>query len=89
MSRVILTRLAQSDFKDIGRFISQRNEPAAKKWVRKLRTTCKTTIASFPHCGTQFDHLLSGMRAFSVGHPVEILRVVHGAMDYNQLKFTE
>jgi len=98
MSRVILTRLAQSDFKDIGRYIGQHNEPAAKTWVRKLRTTCKTTIASFPQCGTQFDHLLSGMRAFSVGqyviffrgrNPVEILRVVHGAMDFSQLKFTD
>jgi len=98
MSRVILTRLAQSDLKDIGRFISQHNQAAAKKWVRKLRAVCKTTIGGFPQCGTQFDHLLPGMRPFSVrgyviffkgSDPVEILRVVHGAMDYNQLKFTE
>src|SRR6266699_3576938 len=67
MSRVSLSRLAQADLKEIGRFIKQHNEAAAKKWVRKLRQTCKGTIGNFPGCGTQFDHLVPGMRGFSVG----------------------
>jgi plasmid stabilization system protein ParE len=98
MSRVILSRLAQSGLVDIGRFIAQHNEQAARKWVRKLRETCKKTIGMFPGCGTRMDHLLTGMRCYSIGSyviffrgrdPVDILRVVNGAMDFNQLRFTE
>jgi plasmid stabilization system protein ParE len=64
MSRVILTRLAQADLVEIGRFIARDNEAAARRWVRKLRTTCKKTIGGMPECGTWFDYLLPGMRCF-------------------------
>ena|SRR5438067_1492264 len=98
MSRVILSRLAQADLVEIGRFIAQDNEAASKKWVRKLRTTCKKAIGGMPGCGTRFEHLLTGMRCFSVKgcviffrgrNPVEILRIVNGSRDFNLLKFTE
>ena len=99
MSRVILTRLAQADLIDIGRFIAQDNEAAAKRWMRKLRTTCKKTIGGMPGCGTRFDHLLADMRCyysvkgyvifFRGRNPVEIPRIVNGARDFNQLRFTE
>jgi len=98
MSRVHFGRRAKADLKDIGRFIAQHNEPAAKKWVAKLRSTCKTTIGMFPGCGTSFDHLIPGMRCFSVGNyviffrgrnPVEILRIVNGAVDFDRLTFTD
>src|SRR4029079_17244769 len=98
MSRVILSRLAQADLVEIGSFIAQDNELGAKKWVRKLRTTCTQTIGGMPGCGMRFDHLLAGMRCFSVKNyviffrgrdPVEVLRVVNGARDFDQLRFTE
>jgi len=48
--------------------------------------------------GTQRDDLLPGIRCFCVGNyviffrrrnPVEILRIVHGAVDFNRLRFAE
>ena len=98
MSRVVLARRAKADLRDIGRYIAQHNETAAKRWVQKLRRTCQSTIGTFPKCGTQRDDLLPGLRCFSVGsyviffrgrNPVEILRIVHGAMDASQLTFTD
>ena len=98
MKRVILSRRAQADLKDIGRFIGQHNPVAAKRWVGKLRAICKETIGMFPRCGTQYDQYLPGMRGFSVGNyfiffrgqgPVEILRVVNGTMDFDRLNFVD
>jgi toxin ParE1/3/4 len=98
MSRVVITRAAKRDLKEIGSYIARDNEIASKRWVKKLRDKCKSTIGMFPECGTQCDKLLPTMRCFSVGsyliffrgrNPVEILRIVHGAMDITQLKFTE
>lgn len=97
MSRVRLSHRAKADLKGIGAFIAQHDEAAAKKLVARLRATCRSTIGRFPECGTKFDHLLAGMRCFSVGSyviffrgrdPVEILRIVNGAMDFNRLTFT-
>ena len=96
MKRVILSRRAQADLKEIGHFIRQHNPEAANKWIAKLRSTCKATIGMFPGCGTKCDNLVTGMRCFSVGSyviffrgtgPVEILRIVNGAMDFSRLKF--
>jgi plasmid stabilization system protein ParE len=64
MNRVIFTRLAQADLKDIGRYSARDNEAASKKWVRKLRATCKTTIGTFPECGTRFDDFLPAFIVF-------------------------
>jgi toxin ParE1/3/4 len=98
MSRVILSKRAKADLRDIGSYISQHNETAAKRWVQKLRTTCKTTMGKFPECGTKRDDLLPGLRCFSVGNyliyfrgrnPVEILRIVHGARDESRLTFED
>ena len=50
----------------------------------------------FPDAGTTCDQLLPGMRCFSVGSyviyftgrsPVEILRIVHGAMDRDDIEY--
>ena len=98
MKRVILSHRARADLKDIGQFIRQHNPEAARKWVAKLRSTCKSTIGMFPNCGTTCDHLTPGARCFSVGSyviffrgtgPVEILRIVNGAMDFSRLKFDD
>jgi toxin ParE1/3/4 len=96
VSRVIISPRAQADLKDIGRHIAKDNPAAAKKWVARLRETCKKVIGRFPGCGTQCDELLPGMRCFSVGsyviyfkgrNPVRILRIVHGAMDQESLVY--
>jgi plasmid stabilization system protein ParE len=67
MSRVVLSPWAQADLVEIGRHIERDNPAAAKKWVVKLRATCKKTVGTFPECGTQCDQWLVGMRCFSVG----------------------
>ena len=96
MSRVILSPRAQADLKDIGQHIAQRNVFASKKWIKRLHATCRTTIGTFPECGTQCDDWLPGMRCFALGsyviyfkgrNPVRILRIVHGAMEQDQLEF--
>jgi plasmid stabilization system protein ParE len=98
MSRVILSRRARQDLKDVGAFIAQHNQMAAKNWVAKLRSVCKATIGMFPLCGTKCDHLRPGMRCFSVGsyvisfegrNPVRILRIVNGAVDFDRLTFVD
>ena len=97
MSRVRFSNRATADLKAIGAFIAQHNESAAKKFVARLRKTCRSTIGRFPECGTKFDHLVPEMRCFSVGShgtffrgrdPVEILRIVNGAVDFNRMTFT-
>ena len=96
MSRVILSNWALADLRGIGRQISQHNPQASKRWVSKLRRTCKETIGTFPECGTRRDDLLPGMRCFSVGDyliyfksrdPVRILRIVHGTQTQENLRF--
>jgi len=98
MSHAKISRRAESDLLGIGRHIAQHNEPAAKRLTRKLRDVCKSTIGQFPKIGTQRDELLPGMRCFAVGNyviffrgedPVVILRILHGAMDFDQLTFDE
>jgi plasmid stabilization system protein ParE len=98
LSRVVLTALARADLKAIGRHIARDNQVAAKRWVAKLRSTCKSTIGMFPECGTRCDELMEGMRCFSVDNyliffrgrdPVQIMRIVHGAMDVEQLRFVK
>jgi plasmid stabilization system protein ParE len=96
MKRVIFSRQARCDLQYIGRYIAKRNAVAAAKWVARLRRTCTDTIRSMPGCGTMCDHLLPGMRCFSVGSyliyfkaqdTIRILRIVHGAMEQDELEF--
>ncbi len=94
MSRVILSPDAQADLKEIGKYVKQFSEPAAKRLVRMLRQTCKTTLAMFPECGTMCDEVRPGLRCFSRGNyliffrgrnPVEVVRIVRGDVDWPTL----
>jgi plasmid stabilization system protein ParE len=94
MSRVILSPDAVADLKEIGNYVKQFNAPAAKRLVRMLRRTCKTTWAMFPECGTMCDEVRRGLRCFSRGNhlifsrgrnPVEVLRIVRGDVGWPTL----
>jgi len=94
--RVILSPRAKADLKVIGRHIAKHDQTASQRWIARLRATCFKTIGMFPECGTQCDEWLPGMRCFSVGsyviyftgrNPVRILRIVHGAMEQENLEF--
>lgn len=94
MSRVILSPEAITDLKEIGKYVKQFNEPAAKRLVRMLRETCKTTLAMFPECGTMCNDVRPGLRCFSRGdyliffrgrNPVEVVRIIHGDRDWPAL----
>ena len=96
MSRCRITPRARKDLHAISRHISKDSPAAAKRTITELQSVCKTMLAAFPRAGTQRDDLLPGMRCFSVGNyviffrgenPVEILRILHGAMDFDQLRF--
>lgn len=94
--RYLFADNAKRDLKDIAAYIGKDNKPAAIKVVKRLREVCRTTLVMFPEAGTRCDELLPGMRCFSVGNyliyftgrsPVEILRIVHGAMDQIDIDF--
>ena len=88
---------AKRDLKDIAAYIASKgNKQAAQKVVKRLREVCRTTLVMFPEGGTMCDELLPGMRCFSVGSyviyftgrsPVEILRIVHGARDREDIEY--
>ena len=87
---------AERDLRDIAAHIRKDNQPAAIRFVKRLRNVCRTTLVMFPNAGTRRDDLLPGMRCFSVGDyliyfksrdPVSILRIVHGAQNQENLRF--
>lgn len=87
---------ANRDLRVIAAHIGKDNKAAAIKLVSRLRDVCRTTLVMFPNAGTRCDQFLPGMRCFSVGDyliyftsrdPVRILRIVHGAMEQENLQF--
>ena len=96
MKRYRLLPLAREDLRSIAAYIAQHRPQAAKRMVRRIKDACENTISRFPECGTQVDELMPGMRCFSVEsfviffrgrNPVDIMRIVHGSRDFNELTF--
>jgi plasmid stabilization system protein ParE len=98
MTRHRLSPLAKQDLREIAAYIAQFDAEAAHRWTGRLKEVCRETLALAPGLGTRCDELLPGMRCYSVGNyviffrdrnPVEILRIVNGNRDFNQLQFVE
>ncbi|HUE71700.1 MAG TPA: type II toxin-antitoxin system RelE/ParE family toxin [Pirellulaceae bacterium] len=96
MSRCFFTKPAIADLRSIAAHIRKDSARAAKRVVAEIRNVCKETLATFPVSGTACDELSPGLRCFSVGNyviffratnPVEITRVLHGAMDITSRYF--
>ncbi len=89
-----LTRLAEGDLREIGRYIARDNPTAALRFVERIRNRF-AMLARQPMLGELREELRPHMRSFSVGryviyyeiieHRVTIVRVLHGARDVRRL----
>jgi len=89
--QVDITRIAESDIKEIRSYISMDNPLAAEKWLKEVERQIES-LENFPlrcpvipearELGNQYRHLLYGYyrTIFRMeGKRVIILRVIHGA----------
>ena len=95
MSRYRLAGAAKDDLSDIYSYISQHNPVAASQLQGRFFDTF-SRLGRMPGMGTAMTELGRGdLRAFPVGnyvvfyrplsHGVDIVRVVHGARDFDSL----
>jgi plasmid stabilization system protein ParE len=97
--RVIFTAAAEIDLETIGDYIAQSNPSCAVSFVREMREKClglREMPQAFPLVD---DNLHAGIRRrvhgnylifYRIGgEAVEILRVLHGAMEYERMLFPE
>lgn len=95
--KVLFTDAAEDDFETIGDYIAQSNPFRAVSFVREVQEKCLglgETPQAFPLLR---DHEISGIRRrvhgnylifYRIGpQAVEILRVLHGAREYEQVLF--
>lgn len=88
MARIVRSRPARADLRDIWLYIAQDSIEAADRFLDRLNQTVRT-IAGSPDIGERQDHLRPGLRRFVVGNylifyePIEdgirVVRVLHGA----------
>jgi toxin ParE1/3/4 len=94
MTRWSLSPRARADLDDIWSFSATRwGESQAERYLRQLQRAIEA-IANSPKLGPSCDDIREGYRRFRVGshvvfyrqtaHGVEIVRILHGAMDFDQ-----
>jgi toxin ParE1/3/4 len=93
MPRVRLVPAAQRDMRAIGRYIADRNHPAALKFYDGLRHTFRM-LSRQPLLGEVVPEFGTRLRCFPVGNyvvyyepipgGVRIIRVIHGARDQDR-----
>ena len=95
---LFITSDARQDTKDIGRYLEERNPSAARRFARAVGETIQMLCRS-PNLGERFRADLTGQIRFrtisgfsnylifyrQVDTVLEILRVLHGARDYEDL----
>lgn len=94
MSRPYFSPASRRDLHEILKYISRDKPGAALRHVEKLEQAC-WTLARNPQMGTAREELMPNVRVWSEGNfaiffrPVidgaEIIRVVHGARDFDAL----
>lgn len=99
MKRLVFTDSAEQDFEAIGDYIAQSNPRRASAFVQDIRESCATLIAMPERYALLSRHKSSGIRHRVHGNylifyrvteeTVEILHVLHGAMDYDQVLFPD
>ena len=88
MARIIRTKLARADLRDIWLYIAQDRIDAADRFLDHLDRTTRL-IAESPAIGEPQDQIKQGLRRFVVGHylifyepiagGIRVVRVLHGA----------
>lgn len=97
--KVNFTDTAEADLETIGDYIALSNPFRAASFVNEIRTRCMG-LREAPHAFPLLqDHPASGIRRrvhgnylifYRIGpEAVEILRVLHGAREYDQILFPE
>ncbi|MDJ0591894.1 MAG: type II toxin-antitoxin system RelE/ParE family toxin [Pleurocapsa sp. MO_226.B13] len=94
MSRFVITDAAQNDLEAIWLYVSVESEAAADQLIDDLIKRFPK-LATFPEMGRERTELAANIRGFPVGRYVvfyrsiddgiEIVRVLHGARDIEQL----
>jgi len=88
MARIIRTKLARADLRDIWLYIAQDSIDAADRFLDRLDRTTRV-IAKNPALGQRQDQIKQGLRRFVVGRylifyepivgGIRVVRVLHGA----------
>ena len=94
MVRVFKRPEAETDLEDIWWYIAQNNLLDADKFLDRLQEKL-VKLAEFPQMGTSRDELRPSLRSFSVGNylvfyfplsdGIDIVRVLHGARDWEAI----
>jgi toxin ParE1/3/4 len=94
MSRVRLSPQVRRDLKEIDEYISRDNPDAAARVISNIREKCEV-LSQQPGIGRNRSDLLPNLRSFPIGNYVifyfptgegiEVIRVLHGARDIEQL----
>lgn len=98
MNRYIIADEAIRDLDEISDYFLARNLDAGEQFLRVFNTRCKHLV-SFPGIGRPYSHLLPGLRGLAMKGfiilyrasevegtlTIEILRVVNGRRDLQQL----
>jgi toxin ParE1/3/4 len=98
MSDPRITTQAQADLDDLWDYLAERNETAADHLLDEILERARHH-ARFPKTGRPRDDLLPGLRSFvvrpyvvffrPVDDTIEILRVVHGSRDVDDIMKSE
>jgi len=96
MSRCDFTAPARLDLLELHTYIAEDNRIAAARWIEKLERECQN-LADMPGMGRRREELAPGLRSFPVGayiifyrsieDGVQIVRVLHGALDIGSILF--
>lgn len=88
MARIIRTKLARADLRDIWLYIARDGVEAADRFLDRLDRTIRL-IAESPAIGEPQDEIKPGLRRFVIGHylifyepiggGIRVVRVLHGA----------
>jgi toxin ParE1/3/4 len=97
MNRVVLSRLAASDLREIENYISKTSTTAARRVVTEIRAAIASLSAS-PGIGHRHEDLDGMIRVWPVysylimylpaSNPLQVLRIIHGARDLREIGFS-
>lgn len=97
MSRLLIRPLAEQDLDGIWDYIAQQDEERAEAVLRTIYAKLGT-LTHNAYIGRERPEIASGLRSFPVGRYVvfyepladgiEVLRVLHGARDIQDLPFS-
>jgi toxin ParE1/3/4 len=96
---VVITEQAESDIRGVGEHIAEESPERAISFVRELREACEglgdmskrfPLVPRYEHAGVRCRVHGNYLIFFRIGiETVDVIHVLHGAMDYEALLFPE